>query len=134
MVDLAWQSVHPPTRGREYLVLLTYLPLKGYRKMITFARYVRGVRKQLAETPGLIGYSLRAKVLRHRFWTLSVWEDDAALMAFVRKEPHRTTMGALQPHMDATAFIRWNIAGSDLPPSWDEAMRHSIAESAQGVT
>src|SRR5207245_1892493 len=92
MVDLPWQSVHAANHQRQYLALLSYLPLKGYRKMWMFSRHVRAIRRQLAGTPGLIGYSLRAKLFRHRFWTLSVWEDDAALTAFVGHEPHRTTM------------------------------------------
>ena len=75
MVDLPWQSVHPADHQRQYLALLSYLPLKGYRKMWMFSRHVRAIRRQLAGTPGLIGYSLRAKLLRHRFWTLSVWEE-----------------------------------------------------------
>src|SRR5256886_10823783 len=109
MVDLPWQSVHAANHQRQYLALLSYLPLKGYRKMWMFSRHVRAIRRQLARTPGLIGYSLRAKLFRHRFWTLSVWEDNAALTAFVRNEPHRMTMGALGPHMDATAFVRWDV-------------------------
>jgi heme-degrading monooxygenase HmoA len=131
MVDLPWQSLHPPEREREYLALLSYLPLKRYRTMIRFSRHVRRIQRQLATAPGLIGYSLRAKLLRHRFWTLSVWEDDAALNAFVRADPHRTTMGALQTYMDETAFLRWTIAGSKVPPSWDEAMRRSADAAAK---
>jgi heme-degrading monooxygenase HmoA len=96
--------------------------------MWTFSRQVRAIRRQLAGTPGLIGYSLRDKLLRHRFWTLSVWEDEPALTAFITNEPHRTTMGALRSRMDATAFVRWELAGSDVPPSWDEGVRRSLAE------
>src|SRR5207245_1790913 len=55
------------------------------------------VGRQLAETRGLVGYSFRAKFSSHRFWTLSIWEDEQALMAFVSQDPHRTTMGLLQP-------------------------------------
>src|SRR5438445_806704 len=89
MVDLPWQSVHAANHQRQYLALLSYLPLRGYRKMWMFSRHVRAIRRQLARTPGLIGYSLRAKLFRHRFWTLSVWEDNAALTAFVRKNSER---------------------------------------------
>ncbi len=50
-------------------------------------------------------------------------------MAFVGKEPHRATMGILQPYMAETAFTRWTIRGSDVPPSWDDAMQR--ADSAR---
>src|SRR3989449_1662314 len=55
MVDLPWQSVHAANHQRQYLALLSYLPLKGYRKMWMFSRHVRAIRRQLAGTPGLIG-------------------------------------------------------------------------------
>src|SRR5439155_11525986 len=40
----------------------------------------------------------------------------AALMSFVGKDPHQATMGTLQSYMDETAFTRWTIRGSDVPP------------------
>ena len=78
IVDSPWTSVGTSDTGREYLVLLTYLPLKGYRKMMTLMRRSRAVSHQLAKTPGLIGFTFRAKLFRHRFWTLSAWEDEKA--------------------------------------------------------
>ncbi len=125
MVDTPWRSLLPPDRGREYLALLSYLPLKGFRKTVTLQRQSGKIHAQLASTPGLVGYSFRAKLSSHRFWTLSIWEDERALMAFVANDPHRATMGTLQPYMDETAFTRWAIRGSDVPPSWDDALRRS---------
>ena len=72
MVDTPWRLVLSPDRGREYLALLSYLPLKGFRKMLTLQRQTGKVRAQLASTPGLVGYSFRAKLMSHRFWTLSI--------------------------------------------------------------
>src|SRR2546422_5966619 len=74
MVDTPWRSLLPSDGGREYLALLSYLPLKGFRKMLTLQRQTGKVRAQLASTPGLVGYSFRAKLMSHRFWTLSIWE------------------------------------------------------------
>src|SRR2546427_9367222 len=76
MVDTPWRSLLPSDGGREYLALLSYLPLKGFRKMLTLQRQTGKVRAQLASTPGLVGYSFRAKLMSHRFWTLSIWEDE----------------------------------------------------------
>lgn len=131
MVDTPWQSFLTPDHGREYLALLSYLPLKGFRKMLTLQRQSSQVGKQLAETRGLVGYSFRAKLSSHRFWTLSIWEDEQALSAFVNRDPHRATMGMLQSYMGETAFTRWTIRGSDIPPSWDEAIRRSGAPATK---
>ena len=88
IVDSPWQSIATPDPDREYLALLSYLPLKGYRKRLGLMRRSRDVAAQLANTPGLIGFTFRAKLLGHRFWTLSVWEDDRALTTFVGERPH----------------------------------------------
>jgi len=69
MVDTPWRSLSSPDGGREYLALLSYLPLKGFRKMLTLQRQSSKVGRQLAETRGLVGYSFRAKFASHRFWT-----------------------------------------------------------------
>jgi len=52
-------------------------------------------------------------------------------MAFVGRDPHRMTMGILQPYMAETAFTRWMIRGSEVPPSWDEAMHRADATSTK---
>src|SRR3989449_951226 len=95
MVDTPWRLVLSPNRGREYLALLSYLPLKGFRKMLTLQRQTGKVRAQLASTPGLVGYSFRAKLMSHRFWTLSIWEDERALTAFVASRMSHTRLNAL---------------------------------------
>jgi len=81
------------------------------------------VVKQLATANGLVGYSLLARPLSKRFWTLSAWDNGEALQAFVQHPPHVRIMNALAPHMDKTNFVRWTIKGSDLPLDWDDALR-----------
>ena len=127
MVDSPWKSIGTLEPGREYLALLSYLPLEGYRKIVNMMRRSRAVSKQLANTPGLVGFTFRAKLLRHRFWTLSAWEDERALMTFVGKAPHLDAMTVLQQHMGETAFVRWRVRGADLPLRWDEALRRMPA-------
>ena len=59
----SWNHLREPEPGREYLALLTYLPLKRYRTIPRFLGYARRVEAQLRETEGVIGYGLRAKAL-----------------------------------------------------------------------
>jgi heme-degrading monooxygenase HmoA len=116
---LALAAVEP---DREYLVQLSYLPLARLRKLPAFFRYVQAIRGQLARSEGVLGYSLQAQVLRLEFWTLSAWRDRSALNAFVRADPHRKAMSALQGHMGPTRFIEWRARGAELPPRWADAM------------
>jgi hypothetical protein len=92
--------------------------------------YSTRVRRQLSTSPGLIGYSLRAQIVAKRFWTLSVWEDAAALQAFVSGPPHVAIMKALAPYMGVTRFVRWNVKGSELPLTWDDALRRDTPSPA----
>jgi heme-degrading monooxygenase HmoA len=117
-----WKSFAQVDRDRELLILATYLPLNRFASTLRFARLVGVIRKQLADTSGLFGYSMLAKPLSKQYWTVSIWESEAALQAFVRKNPHREVMAALAGHMGATRFVRWTALGSERRPSWGEAI------------
>jgi hypothetical protein len=116
-----WATFRQPEPDQEYLALLTELPLQGFRDLGAFLLYTWRVQAQLRRTPGLLGYSLRAHVLRREFWTLSVWEGDAALRQFVVASPHAQVMAALQGKMGQTRFVQWSIRGAEYPPQWREA-------------
>jgi hypothetical protein len=122
-MDTPWKSLVPPEEDHEYLALLSYLPLNRYTKIPLFMRYSMEIMKQIARSPGAIGYSMRAKLFSRRFWTLSVWENSAALMEFVSKVPHSESMKAMAPFMGKTKFTQWRVVGSALPLRWDEAIR-----------
>ena len=87
-----------------------------------FLRDTLRIRRQLAETPGLVGYGLNAQLLRKTFWTFSVWQDQASLDAFAASEPHRQITQRQAPHMHPSRFSFFTIAGADVPLSWDEVV------------
>ena len=118
MPELKWRSFAQARPQREYLTLISYLPLKSLWKLPKFLLFTRANQTQLMESRGLIGYSFLAHFLQGRFWTLSVWEDEGALMGFVRTGVHKQTMEGLRGHLGATKFVKWKISGSALPPSW----------------
>ena len=118
-----WRTFGSPEPEREYVALLSYLPLKSYRRIPIFFFYTAQVTKQLASAEGVLGYSALARPLSKQFWTLSVWKDDAALRTFVQCPPHVRIMNALAPHMGETKFVRWTLKGSELPLSWEGALR-----------
>ena len=128
MPDLPWTSSRTPERDTEYLVLLTYLPLRRFRTLPAFFRLILAVQRQLAGTAGLVGYTLRARLFSRRFWTLSVWESEDALKRFVVAQPHRDTMRKLRGKMGETTFTRWPVSGSDLPPSWEDAIKRGARD------
>ena len=123
MPALPWQSVRPADPDREYLVLLTHLPLRAFWMIPRFLAYAQQIQRQLKSSRGLIGYSLLARPLQKKFWTLSAWEDEGALMGFVQHPPHVQTMSALAPQMGRPRFDRWHAKGGDIPPTWPDALQ-----------
>ncbi len=121
MPGIPWQSLSPFDSSRTYLALLTHLPLRSYWRIPQFLGFTAQLRRQLRGSNGMIGYAMLAWPLRKEFWTLSVWEDEDALMAFVRHPPHTRVMQALAGHLGMTKFIRWEMKGSGVPPSWRDA-------------
>ena len=130
VVDSPWRTVTIPDPEREYLALLSYLPLKGYRRSLELLRRARSISSQLGNTPGLIGFTFRAKLLSHRFWTLSAWEDEQALRSFVGRAPHLDAMDRLRPHMGDATFTRWKVSGAAIPLTWNVALARADAERA----
>lgn len=123
MPALPWKEFAKAHEDAEYLVMASFLPLRRFGATLRFFRFVQAIRRQLATAEGLIGYSLWAKPIAKRYWTLSVWRDEAALMTFMRTQPHGAIMARLHPDMDPTIFVRWTVKGSETRVSWDEALR-----------
>jgi hypothetical protein len=127
MPQLPWTTICESDPDRDYIAVVTYLPIKTLWGLAYFLYYTRRVQSQLKSARGLIGYSLIAHVVAKRFWTLSVWQDEIALIEFVHKHPHNQAMMVLRRYMAGTAVVRWSLKGSAVPPSWPEAMERSNA-------
>ncbi len=124
-MDSPWIKFAAPDTNREYFALLSYLPLNKYRAIPAFLKFTFQIQRQLGATPGILGYSLRAKPLSRNFWTLSAWENEQVLKDFVVKLPHGQAMKTMTPHMGPTKFTKWKVLGSGLPLRWEEAMERS---------
>ena len=130
--DLPWTARAEMETGTGYLVMASHLPLRRITATVRFFRAVSAVRKQLATAEGLVGYTLRAKPLARDYWTLSVWEDDAALGQFMRTPPHVQVMTSLKPFMGPTKFVTWTLSAADGRPSMAAALEHLAAGSRSG--
>lgn len=118
-----WRTFKSPLApDASCVALLSYLPLKSYLRVLPFFFYTMQVARQLADAPGILGYSVLARPMSLRFWTLSAWQDDASVRAFVQSPPHVQLMKTLAPHMRETKFARWLVKSSQLPLTWDDAL------------
>jgi hypothetical protein len=120
MPALPWLERQPIDPQREYVAMASRLPLKSYGSVPGFLHDTMQIRRQLAQTSGLVGYTLNAGLARKTFLTFSVWEDQASLDRFAASEPHRSIIARLRPRMNATKFEFFPISGTDLPLTWEQ--------------
>lgn len=118
-----WKSKVQLEPDRDYVVLASSIPPLSRSSTRRLFRGASKVRKQLAQTDGVVGFSLLARPFRKQYATLSVWVDGDALDAFAVQSPHRELMSELAPEMGPTKFVRWTIRGSDGRPSWGDALQ-----------
>jgi heme-degrading monooxygenase HmoA len=115
--------------GHDYVVLASSIPPRSRASTRALFAGASAVRKQLANTDGVIGFSLLARPFRKQYATLSIWEDEAALETFATSEPHAQLMADLGPEMAPTRFARWSISSGDVRPSWRDALQRLSSDS-----
>lgn len=124
-----WRSFAAPSPDAEPMALATFIELRSVWSLPRFEWYSRQIQRQLAGSPGLVGYSFRARLPRS-YWTLSVWESSRDLLRFVRTKPHARVMEILPPHTRRFASERWRLSGPEPRVSWAEALGRLAASPA----
>ena len=119
MPALPWVEQHEIDPNRDYVAMATRLPLISHRSIPAFLRDTNRIRRQLAATPGLVGFTLNADLVHKTFWTFSAWIDDASLRAFASADPHRMITQRWQTRMDTSRLEQFSVSGADLPLTWD---------------
>ena len=117
--DLPWQAAEP--HDGPGVVYVTHLHLRRLRDVPVFFRTSLAIRRQTMRSPGARSLMLRAQPLARRFTTVSWWDDEAAVRAFVRADPHRTAMRRWGPQMQD--FSNRSFSGTpDTVPTVDRAL------------
>ena len=108
--------------GQGVTVVATVLQFRNWRQLRRFFRTNGQVVRQLKATPGSVSFKLRADFLRLRFFTISVWENDQAIDAFVWSGFHMEAMAVFDTIAvrERSQFVRWKT--SDVQAiTWEEA-------------
>jgi hypothetical protein len=95
--DLPWRAAQ--VGDGPGVVYVTHLHLRRLRDVPAFFRASLAIRSQTMRSPGARSLMLRAQPLGRRFTTVSWWDDEAAVRAFVRADPHRSAMRRWGPEM-----------------------------------
>lgn len=108
------------------VVSVTRLRVRSWRFLPAFLVTAFRAGGQARAAPG----SLAVKVLndsRKTFWTLTCWETEAAMRAFMLAQPHGPAMRKLLEWCDEAALVHWTQESAEVP-SWTEAHRRMQEE------
>jgi heme-degrading monooxygenase HmoA len=116
----------------DVIVVITEVRLGVDRSArLQFWDQVWTVEKALPKQPGLVGYSLRREIFGTTAWTMTLWENEDAIRAFMRSAVHRRAMQDGLPATIDTRFVRFRRPRSAGPPDWSEAL-DQLARSGRG--
>ena len=110
------------------LVAVTRLRIRSVRFVLPFGWYTWRSFRQAKRAPGNLGVKLR-KAEGFAFWTLTAWQDEAAMSAYRIRPPHRHAMPKLLEWCDEAAVVHWNQESAGLP-DWKTAETR-MAESGR---
>ncbi|MEM7270986.1 MAG: antibiotic biosynthesis monooxygenase [Pseudomonadota bacterium] len=99
------------------LIAIGALKTRGPLGFLRFARHARRAMRQAKTAEGcLFAEANRTDGL---FFSLTAWEDEAALLAFSRSGDHLEAMRAMGRIGENRGFHRYH---SDAPPAWTDAL------------
>ncbi len=129
MLTIPWTRTKNNSNAAT-LVQVSRLELKRARDVPGFLVAALRIRHITLRSPGAVGVSIRAEPLLRTFWTLSAWESEDAIRAFVRSDYHRSVMAKYRDRMTGAHFNTWSEVDTTMRPfSWDDA--HRRYETAQ---
>ena len=88
-----------------------------------FNDHVDGILDQLEKQPGYVGGSLKGQLFGRERWTLTVWDDPQALVAFRDSGAHQKAMDDQDTVVEQVYYAYWELDKSEVPPSWDTALK-----------
>lgn len=100
-------------------ISVTRLHLRSWRFLPQFVWHGSRSRRQAETAIGNLGV-LTQKTQGLSFWTLTAWEDEAAMYRYMRSGAHRQAMPVLVEMCDEAASIHWSQPTADLP-NWQQA-------------
>lgn len=88
-----------------HTISVTEIRLRSIWKIFRFTRMVGEIKKQLATAPGMKKYTVFSNGFT-RFNSVSAWESDEAMYAFMRSGAHAQAMKDVKLVASATRYTR----------------------------
>ncbi|MBV8885409.1 MAG: DUF3291 domain-containing protein [Chroococcidiopsidaceae cyanobacterium CP_BM_RX_35] len=101
------------------LISVTRLRLRSLDYLPDFLEYGDRSLSQAEYAPGNLHTTTREQT-QTAFWTLTAWEDEASMQAFMLAGDHREAMTKLVEWADEASTVHWHQDSSELP-TWEIA-------------
>lgn len=108
--------------GPVPLVSMTRLRVRSWRYLPVFLIQSLRILRQAELAAGNLATAVLRDVDR-TYWTRTVWNEEAAMRAFMRSGVHRRVMPKLARWCNEAALVHW-VQDNPEPPTWLEAHRH----------
>ena len=118
-----WKQIGNIDPDREYLGFTSRFFVKSVRTLPAFIAQSQRIRKQAGAASGVVGWSLAVDLPKLEFFTLSAWEDESSLRAFVAASPHHDAFSKFEGCMRRKSIlVSFTVLGRDLPLKWKDAI------------
>ncbi len=108
------------------LISVTRLRVRSLRYLLPFVWQALAAARQVERSSGFLSGRLLREA-KNTFWTLTAWEDEAAMRAYILAGAHREVMPKLLNWCDEASVVHWNQSEAELL-DWIEAHRRMIEE------
>lgn len=114
-----WTTV---TRPERTVVFASRFDAKGLKAR--FVLLVAGIRLRRAvlASPGALGVGLRAHPIAGRYYTLSMWQDEACLLAFARGRHHGAAVARIS-ELGPVSGVLISREDNGARPAWKDIVR-----------
>ena len=123
-IDADGEVTATPGEEGQFVLATTFLPVRA-ESQVLFSDTMEPILAALdAEPPGLVGTSLARTIDASAYRTLSVWESEEAMFAFVLGDAHAVAISRapnIEVEGEARA-ARWRINPQDVPPAWPDVV------------
>jgi heme-degrading monooxygenase HmoA len=93
----------------------------------TFDKHMAVLSEKIKTQPGLIGVSLALPIGSEGYRTLTVWENEEAMLGWVISDEHGAAMDEMaDKSKEGSAVTSWVMERDELeagPPSWEDARK-----------
>ena len=102
------------------IISVTRFRPRSLLKLPVFAFHASRAISQIRQAEGWIDGAVKRDA-DHAFWTMTVWQDEERMLAYLTSGAHRAALPSLSDLAVEASVVRWTTDSPGLP-AWSEAV------------